>query len=116
MVEISQDAYSETFTALANSSNETGTVIDVDQGPKLKITDIVLAIERGSDSDVELELLVGDRKIFPETGTFDVAGDDIQIPLQFVLSVGDELTARFSNSSNTDRDLTIIAVGERVRP
>jgi len=104
--------FTETFTSSKSTTGQENTVFTVNPGKEFEVAEIKIGIESGAGSNVGVRVFDGDKPIAPQDNQLDISGELIPLPTDATLSPGDELVARHDNNSSTDRDVTVIVVGE----
>jgi hypothetical protein len=100
-----------TFTSSANTSGQTATVTELGDEQEYLVEEVYVKIPGAAGTDVSVQVFVGARPIAPADDPLQLSGEYVGLSAHEELSAGDTLRVVHSNSSATDRTVTVIAAG-----
>lgn len=106
---MSHETYTETVTSSSNTSNQEDDILEIDAGSGRRLVEVQIGIETGAGSDVTAQVFDGQAQVAPVDDPTDISGELVRLPCHAELAPGDTLQLRHSNSSSTNRDISVTA-------
>jgi len=100
-----------TFTSSANTSGQTAVLTELGDEQEFLVEEIYVKIPGAAGTDVSVQVFAGAKPIAPADDPLQLSGEYVGLTTHERLSAGDKLVVTHSNSSTTDRTVTVIAAG-----
>jgi hypothetical protein len=100
-----------TFTSTANTSGQTAVLTELGDEQDYLVEEIYVKIPGAAGTDVSVQVFAGASPIAPANAPLQLSGEYVGLAAHERLSAGDKLVVTHSNSSATDRPVTVIAAG-----
>jgi hypothetical protein len=108
---MSHKTYGATVTVPANSDAKE-TVVEVDEGPAVEVYLISLFTTETHAGAVEASVFAGEDRVAPSDDSISPTASVISLETDHRLSPSGTLEVRATNTSGTDRTLTVVAHAE----